>query len=211
MLPTLTTLFAILLISLLIYWRSDRETVSAADFRVDSGYQVASMEHGFTAYQSFGPNEGQAVIIVHGGTLGSMAYQDYVPPLVKDGLRVIIYDQYGRGFSDRPKNKLTIDLLRVQLLGLLNHLRIEKAHLFGISLGSALCRRARRPPPFARLSSARYKGRPADPSSDSHTTSLNRRIFFAYGRDSRHHSPRRELRRGKRGSKSREEAFHQPV
>ena len=141
MLPTLTTLFAILLISLLIYRRSDRETVSAADFRLDSGYQVASMEHGFTAYQSFGPNEGQAVIIVHGGTLGSMAYQDYVPPLVKDGLRVIIYDQYGRGFSDRPKNKLTIDLLRVQLLGLLNHLRIERAHLFGISLGGAIIAR----------------------------------------------------------------------
>ena len=77
MLPTLTTLFAISLISLLIYWRSDRETVSAADFRVDSGYQVASMEHGFTAYQSFGPNEGQAVIIVR-WHLGSMAYQDYV-------------------------------------------------------------------------------------------------------------------------------------
>jgi pimeloyl-ACP methyl ester carboxylesterase len=135
-------LIAFLLLVLgLIYWRADRETLSAAEFRADSGYQTAPLSHGVTAYQAFGPVDGAPVVIVHGGTLGSMAYQGYVPPLVEDGWRVIIYDQYGRGFSDRPNNKLTIDLMRLQLRDLLDHLQIDKAHFFGVSLGGAIIAR----------------------------------------------------------------------
>ena len=135
-------LIAFLLLVLgLVYWRADRETLSAAEFRADSGYQTAPLSHGVTAYQSFGPSDGEAVVIVHGGTLGSMAYQAYVPPLVKDGWRVIVYDQYGRGFSDRPNHKLTIDLMRLQLRDLLEYLQIDKAHLFGVSLGGAIIAR----------------------------------------------------------------------
>ena len=135
-------IIAVLLLALgVIYWRADRETISAAQFRADSNYQTATLSHGVTAYQAFGPVDGVPVVIVHGGTLGSMAYQGYVPPLVEAGWRVIIYDQYGRGFSDRPKNKLSIDLMRRQLSDLLDDLEIEKAHLFGVSLGGAIIAR----------------------------------------------------------------------
>ena len=141
-LQTIGALIAFLLLVLsLMYWCADRETLTAAEFRADSGYQTAPLSHGVTAYQSFGPSEGRAVVIVHGGTLGSLAYQGYVPPLVKDGWRVIVYDQYGRGFSDRPNNKLTIDLMRLQLRDLLEYLQIDKAHLFGVSLGGAIIAR----------------------------------------------------------------------
>ena len=131
----------LLLVLAVIYWRADRETISAAQFRLDSGYQTATLSHGVTAYHAFGPVDGVPVVIVHGGTLGSMAYQGYVPPLVKDGWRVIVYDQYGRGFSDRPKNRLSIDLMRLQLRDLSDHLEVEKAHLFGVSLGGAIIAR----------------------------------------------------------------------
>ena len=135
-------IIAVLLLALgVIYWRANRETISAAQFRADSNYQTATLSHGVTAYQAFGPVDGVPVVIVHGGTLGSMAYQGYVPPLVEAGWRVIIYDQYGRGFSDRPKNKLSIDLMRRQLRDLLDDLQIEKAHLFGVSLGGAIIAR----------------------------------------------------------------------
>ena len=91
----------------------------------DSNYQTATLSHGVTAYQA-GPVDGVPVVIVHGGTLGSMAYQGYVPPLVEAGWRVIIYDQYGRGFSDRPKNKLSIDVMRRQLRDLLTIWKLKK-------------------------------------------------------------------------------------
>ena len=124
-----------------VYLAADRETITAAEFRADSGYETANLSAGVTAYKSFGPEDAVPLVIVHGGTLGSVAYQAYVPPLLEDGWRVIIYDQYGRGFSDRPKDSLSIDLMRLQLRDLLDHLKIEQAHLFGVSLGGAIIAR----------------------------------------------------------------------
>ncbi len=123
------------------YQRADRETMTAEDFRLGAGYQTANLSDGVTAYKLAGADGGPWVIIVHGATLGSMAYQAYVPPLVAAGYRVVIYDQYGRGFSDRPAARFTIDLMRRQLLELMDDLQIEKAHLFGISLGGAVIAR----------------------------------------------------------------------
>ena len=134
-------LVALAALLMIIYIRADRETISAATFRADSAYQTAALSAGVTAYQAYGPKDAPPVIIVHGGTLGSVAYQGYVPPLVKDGWRVIIYDQYGRGFSDRPPAPLGIDMLSTQLLELLDHLNIDQAHLFGVSMGGAVIAR----------------------------------------------------------------------
>ena len=123
------------------YQAADRETMTAAEFRADSGYQTVTLSHGVTAYIDYGPRDGQPIIIVHGGTLGSMAYQGYVPPLVAAGYRVVIYDQYGRGFSDRPHDALSIDLMRLQLRDLMDALNIQKANLFGVSFGGAIIAR----------------------------------------------------------------------
>lgn len=125
----------------LAYQRADRETITAAEFRFGSGYQQASLSKGVTAYKIAGHDDDPVVIIVHGATLGSVAYQAYVPPLVAAGYRVVTYDQYGRGFSDRPADRFTIDLMRQQLLELMDALQVEKAHLFGISLGGAVIAR----------------------------------------------------------------------
>lgn len=137
----LIVIAALAVLLTLAYIRADRETLSAAEFRADSGYQTATLSDGVTAYMDYGPKDAPPIIIVHGGTLGSMAYQGYVPPLVKDGWRVIIYDQYGRGFSDRPIAPLSIDMLGTQLLELLDYLNIDRAHLFGVSMGGAVIAR----------------------------------------------------------------------
>ena len=79
--------------------------------------------------------------MVHGATLGSMTYQDYAAPFVAAGFRVVLYDQYGRGFSDRPRAPFSIDLMRAQLAELMDHLEIERAHLYGLSLGGAIVTR----------------------------------------------------------------------
>jgi len=136
-----TIMLVVAIILTVVYQRADRETMTAAEFRATSGYQQASLSNGVTAYKIAGPDEGPVVIIVHGATLGSMAYQAYVPPLVAAGYRVVTYDQYGRGFSDRPPARFTIDLMRQQLLELMDALQVEKAHLFGISLGGAVIAR----------------------------------------------------------------------
>ncbi len=137
----LIILAAVLLLVGVVYLRADRETLTAAQFRADSGYETATLSDGVTAFMDYGPKDAPPLIIVHGGTLGSMAYQGYVPPLLADGWRVIIYDQYGRGFSDRPKASLSIDMLSTQLRDLLDHLAIDKARIFGVSMGGAVIAR----------------------------------------------------------------------
>jgi pimeloyl-ACP methyl ester carboxylesterase len=138
---TLIVLAALVALLMIVFIAANRETISAAEFRADSNYQTAALSDGVTAYMDYGPKDAPPVIIVHGGTLGSMAYQAYVPPLVQDGWRVIIYDQYGRGFSDRPAASLSIDMLSTQLAELLVHLDIDRAHLFGVSMGGAVIAR----------------------------------------------------------------------
>jgi len=123
------------------YVASDRETITAAEFRDGSGYLTAALPNGVTAYKDMGLKDAVPLVIVHGGTLGSLAYEAYYAPLLAQGYRVIAYDQYGRGFSDRPDVPLTIDLMRVQLLDLLDHLHVERAALYGVSFGGAVIAR----------------------------------------------------------------------
>ena len=141
---TATSILAALVAVVFIYQAGNRETLSAAQFRADSGYGELRLSDGVTAYRSYGAgraSDAPTVIIVHGGTLGSMAYQGYVAPLVMAGYRVVLYDQYGRGFSDRAAAPLSIDLMRRQLLDLIDALDIERAHLFGVSFGGAIIAR----------------------------------------------------------------------
>ena len=77
-----------------------------------------------------------------------MTYQDYAAPFVAAGFRVVLYDQYGRGFSDRPRAPFSIDLMRAQLAELMDHLRLSglifTAYRWAGRLSHAL-RRASRP------------------------------------------------------------------
>ena len=123
------------------YLAADRETMNAENFRDGSGYEIAALSHGTTAFRTYGPVSAPTIILVHGATLGSMTYQDYAAPFVAAGFRLVLYDQYGRGFSDRPTAPFSIDLMCLQLEGLMDQLEIEQAHLYGVSLGGAIVTR----------------------------------------------------------------------
>lgn len=123
------------------YMSANRETMTAEEFRAGSGYETVALVSGVTAYKDMGPRDAVPLVIVHGATLGSVAYEAYYQPFLDAGYRVIAYDQFGRGFSDRPDTDLSIDLMREQLLGLLDHLQINRAALYGVSFGGAVIAR----------------------------------------------------------------------
>ena len=133
---------ALVVVSLMIaYASANRETMTAEEFRAGSGYETVALTSGVTAYKDMGPRDAVPLVIVHGATLGSLAYEAYYQPFLDAGYRVIAYDQFGRGFSDRPDTDLSIDLMREQLLGLLDHLQIDRAALYGVSFGGAVIAR----------------------------------------------------------------------
>ncbi|CDO59383.1 Beta-ketoadipate enol-lactone hydrolase [Candidatus Phaeomarinobacter ectocarpi] len=133
---------AVLVVGVAIaYALADRETMTAEEFRTGSGYETVALATGVTAYKDMGPKDATPLVIVHGATLGSVAYEAYYQPFLNAGYRVISYDQYGRGFSDRPDADLSIDFMREQLLGLLDYLQIERTSLYGVSFGGAVIAR----------------------------------------------------------------------
>lgn len=52
--------------------------------------------------------------------------------------RVITYDQRGTGGSDRKQRRFSVDGMTADLIGLMDALEIEKAHIVGLSTGGAI-------------------------------------------------------------------------
>jgi 4,5:9,10-diseco-3-hydroxy-5,9,17-trioxoandrosta-1(10),2-diene-4-oate hydrolase len=78
--------------------------------------------------------QGPAVILLHGGSLGSSAdvFLRNLPPLAAAGFRAIAYDQPGFGLSDTPSDHSNA-YRRASILKFMDALGIEKAALVGHS------------------------------------------------------------------------------
>jgi 2-hydroxy-6-oxonona-2,4-dienedioate hydrolase len=77
---------------------------------------------------------GPDLVLLHGTGGHLEAYARDIAGLAQD-FRVTAYDMIGHGWSDLPDQPYTIDVLSDHLLGVLNGLGIERAHLSGESLG----------------------------------------------------------------------------
>jgi 2-hydroxy-6-oxonona-2,4-dienedioate hydrolase len=77
---------------------------------------------------------GPALVLLHGTGGHLEAYARNIGGLA-ERFRVIAYDMVGHGWSDLPDRHYTIDILSAHLVGLLDALGIDRAHLSGESLG----------------------------------------------------------------------------
>ncbi|WP_416961358.1 alpha/beta fold hydrolase [Streptomyces sp. Agncl-13] len=77
---------------------------------------------------------GPELILLHGTGGHLEAYARDIAGLAAD-FRVTAYDMVGHGWSDLPDRPYTIDVLSDHLLGLMDELGIDSAHLSGESLG----------------------------------------------------------------------------
>jgi 3-oxoadipate enol-lactonase len=86
------------------------------------------------AYRVDGADTAEAVVLINSlGTNLSM-WDPQMDELARH-FRVIRYDCRGHGESDVPHNPATIDRLGADLIALLDHMNLERAHLCGLSLG----------------------------------------------------------------------------
>ena len=92
-----------------------------------------------TVYDSFGAGQ-DVVVLVHGLGLNRHSWKWQVPSLARSH-RVITYDLYGHGDSRDPPRTPSLALFSDQLAGLLDHLGISRASVFGFSLGGMIVRR----------------------------------------------------------------------
>lgn len=108
----------------------------------------ANLAQGKTHYRWFGPEGAPVVVCVHGLTTASRVYEGLAEGLVADGYRVLVYDHYGRGFSDNATGLQDADFYVGHLNALLAHLGVTgPVTLIGYSMGGAIvtCFAARHP------------------------------------------------------------------
>jgi pimeloyl-ACP methyl ester carboxylesterase len=103
--------------------------------------QFVTLSHGIVHVRIAGPEQGRPVVLVHGFSVPSYVFDQTSADLAAAGYRVIRFDLYGRGWSDRPEVDYDRRLFADQLVELMDTLQIPKADLLGLSMGGAIAGR----------------------------------------------------------------------
>ena len=101
--------------------------------------QFVRLTDGYTHYEIAGPPTGHVVVLAAGFSVPYYIWDPTFTALTGAGLRVLRYDYYGRGFSDRPDVPYTQAFYVRQLAELLDSLRVTASiDLVGLSLGGGV-------------------------------------------------------------------------
>lgn len=101
--------------------------------------RFVTLSGGVTHYQWIGPARGPVAVCVHGLTTPSFVWQSIAAGLARMGFRVLTYDLYGRGYSDRPPGLQSRAFFLRQLEELLADQGIkDDITLLGYSMGGSI-------------------------------------------------------------------------
>ncbi|HEY8154894.1 MAG TPA: alpha/beta hydrolase [Myxococcota bacterium] len=108
--------------------------------RAGAGGEFIALGDGEVHYELAGPEGAPVVVLLHGFSTPYLIWDFNFPAIAAAGYRVLRYDLYGRGFSDRPA---TVDygpeLFDRQLLELIQKLGLRTPlTLGGVSMGGAI-------------------------------------------------------------------------
>jgi len=93
---------------------------------------------GYTNYELSSSEAGEAIVLVNGNAVPLSTWDHTFNFLSKSGFRVLRYDFFGQGISDRPEVKYGMDLFIHQLLDLIRGLKLAKINLVGFSMGGGI-------------------------------------------------------------------------
>ena len=135
-------LLGILILGIFLpYWlkTKDLKKISSKDLPSDGHW--AQLSKGNIYYRWHHPEQknGQTIVMVHGFSTPSFVWNGLLDGLLNKGYSILVYDHYGRGFSERPRTKYSLDFYVETLKELISHQNIEgKIHLVGYSMGGPI-------------------------------------------------------------------------
>ncbi|MEZ5999089.1 MAG: alpha/beta hydrolase [Hyphomonas sp.] len=128
------------LIFLVTYWwagKNEKPLTREAQSAAPGDFLEASA--GRIHYRVQGPEDGPVVLMVHGYSTPNFIFEQNADALVAAGYRVIRFDHFGRGWSDRPKGPYTVDFYDREVLDVLDGLGITKpVTIVGLSMGGPI-------------------------------------------------------------------------
>ncbi|MDF2432043.1 MAG: hypothetical protein JWP44_1674 [Mucilaginibacter sp.] len=121
----------------ILYLKGNKEKKELTNTeRKGTSGQYIKLSLGVTHYQLAGPDTGKVIIMVHGFSVPYYIWDGTYEYLVKQGFRVLRYDMYGRGYSDRPDVVYNQALYQNQLLDLIKQLHLKTpVSVAGVSFG----------------------------------------------------------------------------
>ena len=123
-----------------LYLYNDPETLELDDAaRASATGEFVRLSNGYTHYEIGGPETGRMVVLLAGFSVPYYIWDPTYKALTEAGFRVLRYDYYGRGYSDRPEVPYSVDLHIGQLNELLDKLKIAGPFdLAGLSFGGSV-------------------------------------------------------------------------
>ncbi len=110
-----------------------------AEARKSTIGQFIQLTDGITHYEIAGGDTSKTIILVHGFSVPSYIWGATFDSLVQQGFRVVRYDGFGRGFSDRPDVTYSPAFIRKQLFDLIHSLKLKTPiDIAGLSFGGAV-------------------------------------------------------------------------
>jgi pimeloyl-ACP methyl ester carboxylesterase len=107
--------------------------------RKEASGSFIQLSQGYTHYELSNPQARHTVVLVHGFSVPYFIFDTTFQFLTGSGFRVLRYDLFGRGFSDRPEAQYSIDLFVSQLSDLLGALDCPPPlSLVGLSTGGPI-------------------------------------------------------------------------
>ena len=123
-----------------LYRILELETISKSNIPKEGAW--APLSSGNIFYQIHTPisdPKKETIVLIHGFSTPSFVWNGMLGKLLTEGYKVITFDHYGRGFSERPKISYNKDLYVTELLDLMDYLEISgTVHLVGYSMGGPI-------------------------------------------------------------------------
>ena len=126
-----------------VFAKSERivitDAVRAEAFKDDT---FAKLTDGYTRYIWNGPEAGPVLVFVHGFSSPCFIWEKQAEYFAAQGYRVLRYDLFGRGHSDRPYVDYDADLYHRQLVELLDSQHVTgPVDIVGLSMGGPITMR----------------------------------------------------------------------
>jgi pimeloyl-ACP methyl ester carboxylesterase len=121
-----------------LFYRDETKELNDLIRKEESGSFI-QISDGFTHYELSNPAAENTVVLIHGFSVPYYIFDPTFEFLTQSGFRVLRYDLFGRGFSDRPDMPYNIDLFVRQLGDLLDGLGFtQPVTLVGLSTGGPI-------------------------------------------------------------------------
>lgn len=107
--------------------------------RKNASGSFIKLSDGITHYEIGGSDTAKTVVLVHGFSVPYYIWDGTFDSLVSQGFRVIRYDEFGRGLSDKPDVDYNPLFYRKQLMELIQSQKLKTPfHIAGLSFGGAI-------------------------------------------------------------------------